>query len=106
MYTPTHGMGPACQLLNIHRGDRMKYLVAMDSDPIRCEISKEHGKGTEAQKTTKWRNHPDINTYRKEKQSEIEHNVASPRPYSRLYQLTGTKGFADKYPVRGLCAEQ
>ena len=31
---PTHGMGPACQLLNIHRGDRMKYLVAMDSNPF------------------------------------------------------------------------
>ena len=27
----THGMGPACQLLNIHRGDRMKTLVAMDT---------------------------------------------------------------------------
>lgn len=24
----------ACQLLDIHRGDRMKYLVAMDSDPV------------------------------------------------------------------------
>ena len=27
----THGMGPACQVLNIHRGDRMKTLVAMDT---------------------------------------------------------------------------
>lgn len=48
---PTHGMGPACQLLNIHRGDRMKYLVAMDSNPFSLpEYLKEHGKGTEAQK--------------------------------------------------------
>ena len=37
----------------------------------------------------------------KGKTIQIEHNVASPRPYSRLYQLTGTKGFADKYPVEG-----
>ena len=25
----------------------------------------------------------------------------SPQPYNRLYQLTGTKGFANKYPVEG-----
>ena len=25
----------------------------------------------------------------------------TPQPYSRLYQLTGTKGFANKYPVEG-----
>jgi predicted dehydrogenase len=30
---PTHGFGPACQLLNIHRGDRLKTLVAMESNP-------------------------------------------------------------------------
>ena len=30
----THGMGPACQLLNIHRGDKMNYLVAMDTKSV------------------------------------------------------------------------
>ena len=30
----THGMGPACQLLGIHRGDRMDYLVAMDTKEV------------------------------------------------------------------------
>lgn len=25
----------------------------------------------------------------------------TPQPYNRLYQLTGTKGFANKYPVEG-----
>ncbi len=32
---------------------------------------------------------------------QIQHDVVSPRPYSRMYQLTGTKGFANKYPVSG-----
>jgi hypothetical protein len=31
----------------------------------------------------------------------IQHNVVSPRPYNRLYQLTGTDGFANKYPIEG-----
>lgn len=30
----THGMGPACQLLDIHRGDRMKTIVAMDTKAV------------------------------------------------------------------------
>jgi hypothetical protein len=33
----------------------------------------------------------------------IEHNVMTPRPYSRMYQLTGTDGFANKYPVEQYC---
>ena len=28
---PTHGLGPLCQLLDIHRGDRMERLVSMSS---------------------------------------------------------------------------
>ena len=28
-----------------------------------------------------------------------------PRPYSRLYQLSGTRGFADKYPLEGYALE-
>ena len=30
----THGMGPACQLLDIHRGDKMNYLVSMDTKAV------------------------------------------------------------------------
>ena len=32
---------------------------------------------------------------------EIQHNVMTPQPYNRLYQLTGTRGFANKYPIEG-----
>ena len=32
---------------------------------------------------------------------EIQHDVMNPRPYNRMYQLTGTKGFANKYPIQG-----
>ena len=28
---PTHGLGPACQILDIHRGDKMEYLVSMST---------------------------------------------------------------------------
>jgi hypothetical protein len=32
---------------------------------------------------------------------EIQHDVMNPQPYNRRYQLTGTKGFANKYPIEG-----
>ena len=30
----THGLGPIAQVLNIHRGDKMKTLVAMDTKSV------------------------------------------------------------------------
>ncbi len=31
----------------------------------------------------------------------LQHNVYTPRPYDRKYQLVGTDGYANKYPVEG-----
>ena len=31
----------------------------------------------------------------------LQHDVMNPRPYSRMYQLVGTEGYASKYPVSG-----
>jgi hypothetical protein len=36
----------------------------------------------------------------------IEHNVLTPRPYSRMYQLVGTDGFANKYPTKQYCLRE
>src|SRR5690606_28712921 len=32
----------------------------------------------------------------------IQHDVSSPRPYSRIHMLSGTKGFCEKYPTIGI----
>jgi len=32
----------------------------------------------------------------------VQHDVTSPRPYSRIHLLSGTKGFAQKYPQEGI----
>jgi len=98
---PTHGMGPACQLLNIHRGDKMNYLVSMDSKPVSIPNYIKEKRGEDP---TGYQNGEQTLTLirtEKGKTILIEHNVASPRPYSRMYQLTGTLGFANKYPEEG-----
>jgi len=103
---PTHGLGPVCQAMNIHRGDRLKYLVSMDTKPIGnpAFIKEKTGKGV-----TDFQNGDHTMTMiytEKQKSILIEHNVTSPRPYSRMYQITGTKGFANKYPVEGYALDQ
>ncbi len=97
----THGMGPACQLLNIHRGDKMNYLVSMDTKAV---CIPEFIKKTRGEEITDFKNGDITMTMIKTemgKTMQIQHNVATVRPYSRMYQLSGTKGFANKYPFEG-----
>lgn len=99
----THGLGPACQLLNIHRGDRMRTLVAMDTKAVTGpELLKKYGEGD----GTAFQNGDHTMTFIRTELGKtilIQHDVMNPRPYSRMYQLTGTKGFANKYPVEQYC---
>lgn len=102
---PTHGTGPACQLLDMHRGDRMTTLVAMDTKAVNgpAYIEKTTGKAPES-----FANGDHTMTMIRTangKTLHIQHDVVTPRPYSRMYQLTGTKGFANKYPSEGYAFE-
>lgn len=36
----------------------------------------------------------------------IQHDVMTPRPYDRLYQVVGTDGYAGKYPVQLYCLRE
>jgi hypothetical protein len=35
----------------------------------------------------------------------IQHNITNPRPYSRIHLISGTKGFAQKYPIQGIALD-
>lgn len=95
----THGIGPNCQALNIHRGDRLDYLVAMSTKSVNgTKLVKELMNEEEC------RQGDQINTLIRTVNGctiDMQHNVMTPRPYSRMYQLVGTEGFANKYPVEG-----
>lgn len=99
----THGLGPACQLLNMHRGDRMRTLVAMDTKAVSGpELVKKY----QNEDASDFQNGDHTMTFIKTelgKTIHIQHDVMNPRPYSRMYQLTGTKGFANKYPIEQYC---
>ena len=99
----THGLGPVAQVLDIHRGDRMKTLVAMDTKAVNgpAYIKKSTGK-----EVKDFQNGDQTTTLIRTENGKtmlIQHNVMTPRPYSRMYQLTGTDGFANKYPIEEYC---
>jgi len=99
----THGMGPACQLLDIHRGDRMKTLVAMDTKAVNGPA---FIKKTTGQEVKDFKNGDQTSTLIRTENGKtmlIQHNVMTPRPYSRMYQLVGTDGYASKYPIEEYC---
>ena len=99
----THGMGPACQLLSIHRGDRMDYLVSMDTKAVNGPAIVEKSTG---EKVEDFQNGDQTTTVIRTKNGKtmlIQHNVMTPRPYSRMYQLVGTDGYASKYPIQEYC---
>ena len=106
---PTHGLGPVCQILNIHRGDKMNYLVSVSTNQFGLtEYAKEKFKIDSKYTNTTYKL-GDMNTTiihtEKGKTIMVQHDVTSPRPYSRIHLISGTKGFAEKYPEQHIALE-
>ena len=103
---PTHGIGPVCQVLDIHRGDRMRTLVSMDTKPFNGPRVYELKNGVPC---PDFKNADQTSTLirtQKGKTMLIQHDVMTPRPYDRMYQVVGTDGYAGKYPVELYCLRE
>jgi len=107
---PTHGLGPIAQAMNINRGDQMEYLTAMQSNDFQMaaranELAATDGFFSEfAGKQYRGNmNTTSIRTF-KGKTIMLQHDVTSPRVYSRIHLISGTKGVAQKYPEPGKIA--
>lgn len=87
---PTHGLGPVALAMNIHRGDKMKSIVSISSKRIASD-DKEGGLVGNMNSS--------IITTEKGHTILIQHCISLPHPYSRSFLLSGTKGFAQKYPM-------
>lgn len=95
----THGLGPACQILDIHRGDRMTRLVSMDTKSVNGAATAK--RLMDADSFANGDHTVTLIQTARGRSILLQHNVYTPRPYSREYQVTGTEGFANKYPVEG-----
>jgi len=107
---PTHGVGPICQVLNVNRGNKMEYMSSMSSkDFMINEKAKEMAKTDgrfEEYVDKPFRGNINISNILTNSGSTImlQHDVTSPRPYSRIHMVSGTKAFAQKYPLPGKIA--
>lgn len=106
---PTHGLGPVCQVLNIGRGDRMEYLVSLSSNQFGMTAYAKDNFGADSEFGKQSYKLGDMNTTMiktaKGKSIMIQHDVTSPRPYNRKFAVSGTLGFAEKYPKQGIALE-
>jgi predicted dehydrogenase len=101
---PTHGLGPIAQCMNINRGDKFDHLVSMSTNDFslgkmademaaKDDFFKEYTGKT-------YRGNMNTTIIRSDlgKTLMVQHDVSSPRPYSRIHLVSGTKGAAQKYP--------
>ena len=96
---PTHGFGPICQVMDIHRGDRLKTLVSMDTKAVTGPKMWEKVTGEKCEDFKNGDQTMTMISTENGKTMLIEHNTMTPRAYDRMYQLVGTDGFANKYPT-------
>ena len=92
----THGLGPVCEYMNINRGDRFDYLVSLESNQFNFELYGRTNFPNHAWKEKLKVEMGDMNTMLIKtalgKSIMVQHDVSSPRPYSRINRITGTRG--------------
>jgi len=102
---PTHGLGPVAQCLNINRGDQMDYLVSTSSSDFMMGVTAKEKAATDSFYTEfrdkQFRGNMNSTVIKtiKGKTIMLQHDVTSPRPYSRIHLISGTKGMASKWPA-------
>ena len=104
---PTHGLVPICQTMGINRGDRFDYLVSLENGPhnVNYEVfKKEFLTDADPRRKDPPAAMGDMNTTLIKtvngKSIMVQHDVSSPRPYSRINLISGTKGIVRDYPFQ------
>lgn len=103
-FYPTHGLGPVAQYMGIHRGDRFEYMVSMASGEAGLTEWREQHVPKDSPKWKERYVAGDMNSSliktARGRTILLQHDVVSPRPYSRLNNLQGSKAIFNDYPPR------
>ena len=104
---PTHGLVPICQTMGINRGDRFDYLVSLENGPHNVNyeyFKKEFLTDADPRKKDPPAAMGDMNTTLIKtvmgKSIMVQHDVSSPRPYSRINLISGTRGIVRDFPFQ------
>jgi len=101
---PTHGLGPIAQCMDIQRGDQFDYLVSMSTVSRGLSLyAAEHFGANDPRALQKYAL-GDVNVSlirtKNGKTITLYHDCDTPRPYSRINLVQGTRGIAQKWPER------
>ena len=101
---PTHGLLPIMQAMNVNRGDRMDYLTCVSSAQVGMDAYAKARFGEDSWQAKLNPRCGDMSTTVirtvKGRTIMVQHDVTSPRPYSRINLLSGTLGCLCDYPPR------
>jgi hypothetical protein len=100
---PTHGLGPVAGYLGINRGDRFEVLVSMSSLEKSLSLRRDRLPAGDHRRTETYAC-GDMNTTllrtARGRTVLLQHDVVTPRPYTRINHVSGTGGAFRDYPPR------
>ena len=101
---PTHGLGPLAEFMNINRGDQFDYLVSMSSKSRGLNFYAAEHFGADDPRAKQKYALGDVNSSLIRTKNGVTiiliHDCDTPRPYSRVNLVQGTKGICQGYPDR------
>ena len=101
---PTHGLGPIAQYMGINRGDRFERLVSLSSGEFGFSAYVKEKFGEADPRAHVPYKTGDMSTTiirtARGRTIMVQYGRYSPRPYSRINLITGTKGTLCSYPLR------
>ncbi|MFM7321235.1 MAG: gfo/Idh/MocA family oxidoreductase, partial [Armatimonadota bacterium] len=105
---PTHGLGPIANMMDINRGDRFEMLVSVSSrEAALTEFRDANLKPGDPKRKEKYVC-GDMNTSLLRtslgRTIMLQHDVVTPRPYTRHNMIQGSKGTFADYPAR-ICVD-
>jgi hypothetical protein len=101
---PTHGLGPVALYMDVNRGDRFERLVSMSSPSLGLQKFRDRTLPAGDPKRGESYACGDMSTSliqtARGRTIVLQHDVVSPRPYSRINLLSGTLATFADYPPR------
>ena len=106
---PCHGIGPLAWYMNINHGDRFDFLVSMSSKARGLDLYAEAHLPVDHPKRQRKYLNGDVNTCLIRTVNgltiTLTHDTDSPRPYSRVNLVQGTKGLVSGWPQMAVSLE-
>ena len=101
---PTHGIGPIAQCLDINRGDQFEFLVSMSCNQRGLSLyASEHLDPADPRAGRDYALGDMNSSLIRTKMGRtilLQHDTTTPRPYSRINLVQGTRGTVSGYPDR------